>query len=228
MKNLIFTIVLLITLNLFSQKGKVIYTAHLAENATDNEVLESTNSDSNDVECELIFNKNKSRFKTIKKLNVTSINITSIKIPRGVYYYDKKETVSQQKIIGETYIVTLNKVDWEFSNETKIIDGYYCKKATTIKTSEGPKGIIKKNVMVWYAPEIPLNFGPLNYNGLPGLVLYLQIGNLSFSATNINLNPKDEISIDIPKEEKHITEKEKIILIKEFFHKRRKNNRKRK
>jgi len=228
MKNTIFTLLFLITINLFSQKGKVIYNAHLALNEKEELLLETTNSDTNDVTCELIFNKNLSQFKKIKKLNPTSINLTSVKIPSGFFYYNKKETVNQRDLFGETYMITLEKINWELSNETKIIDGYQCKKATTIEIKEGSQGVIKKEVIAWYAPEIPLNFGPLNYNGLPGLVLYLQIGNLSLSATNIDLNPKEEISIAIPTEGKHITYNEKIKIIKDMLNKRRKKYRERK
>lgn len=78
-------------------------------------------------------------------------------------------------------------------NTTKNIDGYKCFKAIYkgqhlwwhIKESEA--------IYAWFSPDIPLPFGPLNYNGLPGLILELNVENVRFSATKIDFNKPDPV-----------------------------------
>ena len=51
---------------------------------------------------------------------------------------------------------------WIVSEDHKVIAGYKCTKATT--EYRGVKWI------AWFAPEIPLPFGPWKLHGLPGLI----------------------------------------------------------
>lgn len=53
--------------------------------------------------------------------------------------------------------------NWELADETKIINTIICKKAK-VKF----KG---RNWIAWYAPEIPLPYGPMKFSGLPGLII---------------------------------------------------------
>jgi GLPGLI family protein len=48
----------------------------------------------------------------------------------------------------------------------------------------------KQDILVtaWYAPDIPVRFGPIGYGGLPGLILELQNESATFYVTKINLN----------------------------------------
>ncbi|MNY31463.1 hypothetical protein D3C86_1656270 [compost metagenome] len=52
---------------------------------------------------------------------------------------------------------------WELKNETKTIGKYTCYKATT--------NFRGRNYTAWYAPDIPLPYGPWKLQGLPGLIL---------------------------------------------------------
>lgn len=52
---------------------------------------------------------------------------------------------------------------WDISQEEKVIGKYKCIKATT--TYRG------KDWLVWFTPEIPLNYGPWKLHGLPGLIV---------------------------------------------------------
>jgi len=87
--------------------------------------------------------------------------------------------------IKETYLVDFNKSsleiikkvglvnfylpgvfpeqDWQIEEDTKIIGGYSCQKATTRF-----KG---RNYEAWFCPEIPMPYGPWKLHGLPGLIL---------------------------------------------------------
>lgn len=78
-----------------------------------------------------------------------------------------------------TYEESYPLMQWQLSEETKIIQGYECKKATT--TFRG------RNYEVWYAPAIPSNFGPYKFYGLPGLIVFLQDSRKHFTFELIGL-----------------------------------------
>lgn len=52
---------------------------------------------------------------------------------------------------------------------------------------------IKMKPIVWFTPQITVSFGPLEYNGLPGLVILVEMGKRTISASKIVLNPKQKI-----------------------------------
>lgn len=55
------------------------------------------------------------------------------------------------------------KIQWNLINETRIIDGYSCKKAIGKYRN--------KEFTAWYTSEIPISEGPYTLKGLPGLIL---------------------------------------------------------
>ena len=61
---------------------------------------------------------------------------------------------------------------------------------------------------VWYTPEIPVQFGPTKYIGLPGLVLEVIAGKVRFTATKIQLNIQQPVNIERPNKGTKITEEE--------------------
>ncbi len=75
-----------------------------------------------------------------------------------------KETVItnifRQGYLYEEDIPTLN---WNITNESKVILSYTCKKATTT--------FLGRQYEVWFTPDIPINNGPWKLGGLPGLIL---------------------------------------------------------
>ncbi|MDR1054543.1 MAG: GLPGLI family protein [Prevotellaceae bacterium] len=104
---------------------------------------------------------------------------------------EDKLLLSQAKIDGKDYLIegTFTEFDWKIGTEKKEISGYQCIRATT-KT---PKG---GDVIAWYTPDIAINDGPLNYWGLPGLILYLELskGTFVYSCTSIEqVNDMPEI-----------------------------------
>ncbi|MFV0571038.1 MAG: GLPGLI family protein [Xanthomarina gelatinilytica] len=115
---------------------------------------------------------------------------------------------------------------WELTGETKTLGKYMCYQAIATERLYSRKGFYyNRQVIAWFAPEIPLNFGPSNYSGLPGLILEVQRDKFTLTATIINLNPDNEVKIIKPKENsKIITEEESHALIGNL-EEERKNNR---
>lgn len=60
---------------------------------------------------------------------------------------------------------------WILSDDTLTVAGYLCKKAITERILFGRK----QNITAWYSEEIPFNDGPSDFNGLPGLILQIEI-----------------------------------------------------
>lgn len=74
------------------------------------------------------------------------------------------KTIIYDKILNVTYnYEAQEKAKWDFVNETKIIQGYTCKKAVGKYHN--------KTITVWYTEGIPISEGPYTFKNLPGLVL---------------------------------------------------------
>lgn len=83
---------------------------------------------------------------------------------------------------------------WKITEETKLIAGYRCFKATREDMSFGSNGEEAKfPVIAWFCPELPFAFGPFKYGGLPGLILELQTYLAVYGATNITLGEPADI-----------------------------------
>lgn len=211
MKRIYITIVIctLLIIPIYSQKGVISYTATLTIDPNSNEYskkqkefLQKAMNSSRDVDYTLTINKEKALFVKVEKMkndSDTSLNLTSL-LAGDTFYSDiqKKENIQAIFVFGNNFLITRKSVKWHLLPETKKINGYNCKKATaTIQFMRYGRKMPKK-VTAWYCPDIPLNFGPKFYNGLPGLILKLQEGKLTFYATKIILNPKKNITIKKP------------------------------
>jgi GLPGLI family protein len=74
---------------------------------------------------------------------------------------------------------------------------------------EEPKEEIPMTMVeAWYTPQIPVSHGPLEYWGLPGLILEVSAGNTTMLCSKITLNPEQKIKIEAPSKGKEITKKE--------------------
>lgn len=131
----------------------------------------------------------------------------------NTYHYNinDKTIIRENEFDGKYYNITskFSNVEWNLSNESKIINSYMCFKATTNKVFKDRKGnLINQNIVAWYAPKIPLPLGPKNYVGLPGLIFELnEGGNKIFYLTEINLKPK-KVILEKPKKGEILSEKE--------------------
>ncbi|MGG7549252.1 GLPGLI family protein [Chryseobacterium arthrosphaerae] len=55
-----------------------------------------------------------------------------------------------------------NNINWKIKNEFKTVAGYKCQKAETTKYG--------RTWIAWFASDIPFQYGPYKFNGLPGLI----------------------------------------------------------
>lgn len=76
---------------------------------------------------------------------------------------------------------------------------------------EVPKEIV---VTAWYTPQIPVNNGPGEYWGLPGLILEVNADRTTMLCTKIVLNPEDKEEIKKPSKGKVVSRAEYNDIIK--------------
>ncbi|MGJ8591838.1 MAG: GLPGLI family protein [Aquaticitalea sp.] len=102
--------------------------------------------------------------------------------------------LKQVKAFGETFLIkdSINSLDWILTKESKKIDKYLCFKATSTYNVANTVGNFINVVTAWYCPNIPYNFGPKNYSGLPGLILELSDDKFTYVAENIEFSAKKD------------------------------------
>ncbi|MBS3992556.1 MAG: GLPGLI family protein [Bacteroidetes bacterium] len=204
--------------------GKIIYKAIINNSKLDENINDKKNSadtkylmnslKTQDLEYVLTFNNNESLFIKENKLvneGDKNIKIAEIIVGKGTYYYSLKtnELLRYHEFGGEPFIISLIAVEWKLSQEKKQIGKYECFKATAIKKIKNKTGeIINKSIIAWYTPEISLNLGPKEFNGLPGMILELDEGEVSFVASKIELNPNVVLTINKPTKGKKVTQGE--------------------
>lgn len=76
---------------------------------------------------------------------------------------------------------------------------------------EVPKEV---EVTAWYTMQIPVNNGPGEYAGLPGLILELNTGKTTILCASITMNPKEKTEIKRPSKGKVVTKKEYNAILK--------------
>jgi GLPGLI family protein len=134
----------------------------------------------------------------------------------------EQKYTEQNDLMGKQFLVQdkLEKPEWKLEKETKNIGQYTCFKATLTEeieersfssiNGEGEEEVKKvtKVTTAWYTLDIPVQHGPEDFWGLPGLILEVNDGKMAMMCTQVVLNPKDGISIDIPTKGKKVNEEE--------------------
>jgi len=149
-----------------------------------------------------------------------------------------KMLLQKQEFYGKQFLVKddLLSVKWQIGNETKQIGQYMCFKATaSIPSSElswydfswdnlrrnnnetksdsisdlvQEEEVKMTEVIAWYSPQIPLSQGPLEYWGLPGLILEVNVDNTTILCSKIILNPEQKSKIEAPDKGKIVSKQE--------------------
>lgn len=155
----------------------------------------------------------------------------------GLKYKNTKEGIvlEESEFFGKQFLISESetKPDWKLGADTKKIGEYICYKATLIKEvdafsiaafgrrgnnndaaenkDDAPKTMI---VTAWYTPQIPVSQGPGDYWGLPGLILEVNAGTTTVLCTEITMNPKEKVTLKMPKKGKKVTREEYNKIVK--------------
>lgn len=154
--------------------------------------------------------------------------------PGEQYKNIKTKTLMQkQEFYGKQFLIKddLLAIDWQIGKETKQIGNYLCFKATasipsddlswydfswaSLRKKEEQKTdsiagattpeIEMTEVVAWYSPQIPLSQGPLEYSGLPGLILEVNVGSTTILCSKIVMNPDEKSKIKAPEKGKVVS-----------------------
>ena len=205
MKQYLYILTFIFTFNsLYSQSGQVFYEAiskkypETKENKADVYIVELENTK---ILLELKFNKTVSYFSKANLKKGDEFNLgeegLSILIGYEELYYNLKDKLLFSDY-GEFLIKTPSNHNWNISSESKKIDNYLCYKATYTESYTARDGKTKERVITaWFCPELPYSFGPLEFNGLPGLILELEKNGNKVVAKSILLSDKT-IELKIP------------------------------
>lgn len=234
MKIVIVYFFILFSANQFSQSGEIIYEAELlmkedssndSKKAKQNADFEVIMKNQKKVTYKLIFNKNESIFKKEEKLIIDEpkLNLVKILVGNGLFYTNTflKKTLNKTEFSGKEFLIEVPQFNWKLTQESKKIGQYICFKATTSKEIDTRRGKSTKKISAWYTLQIPFNFGPKDYNGLPGLILELQEDSLLFNVKKISLFPDKKTEIVKPEKGEKVTQKEYDSIVKKIILKHR-------
>ncbi|TXE06818.1 GLPGLI family protein [Gelidibacter salicanalis] len=155
-----------------------------------------------------------------------------------------QQLIQDQEFFGKQFLIkdSIPQLEWKMENESKQIGQYLSFKATAIKkgndldfgnmrrrnrnnestrdstkTNSGDVIEVPKEIIVtaWYTPQIPVNQGPGEYWGLPGLILEVNAGRTTILCTKIEINPTDKVEIKAPSKGKEVTKKDYEAIVKE-------------
>lgn len=140
----------------------------------------------------------------------------NFRMPTANTYTDMaKQTQYEERAFFEKEFLivdSLKQYKWKLSEETKTIAKQLCKKATTMVTARqmrismgggnnkdsaatAPVKPKETELVVWYAENIPVSFGPDNYTGLPGVIMEIDQDNGATVTSAV------EVSAKYPKKE---------------------------
>jgi len=144
----------------------------------------------------------------------------------GLTYKNTAENlfIQETEVFGKPFLVKdeLAPKEWELTQESKKIGSYTAYKAIYTDYREGmsmsfnsdddqnemEKVIDTIKIEAWYTPDIPVSQGPTEFWGLPGLIMEVNDGSMSYVCTKVILNPEDKIKIKQPSKGKEVTREE--------------------
>ena len=116
---------------------------------------------------------------------------------------ENKQVEKREFMTREFLIETeLNPSEWKLTGNQKMVLNYPCQEAVK-ETKEG-------KISAWFTPVIPVSAGPGIYNGLPGLVLSVDVNNgkQTLNAISVDMNPVADNIIVKPEKGKKISREE--------------------
>ena len=206
MKKIVFLLSVFLSSLSYTQNGQAYYQKQL-ESSTDSiddgymrKALKSLQTR----QYKLMFNNTEAVYDEVKGLDINQNPVVEAfvqgisEFSGKVYFNLSKKIILNKKVISDqTFLIEKKKIDWILSKDTLKIDNYLCYKATTTRVIENAEGIHKLEVAAWYAPDIPLPYGPDGYGGLPGLILQLNNNGTITSLKRIEfMNHVDNLDVN--------------------------------
>ncbi len=121
-----------------------------------------------------------------------------------ITFFAFEQNIVKRAIYSDVYTVkdSLPKINWKLVNETRMIAGIECKKATAI---------INDSIFVvaFYSERIQISGGPEQFNGLPGMILGVVVPRLHVSYYAQKVTSMENQTTPMPKQKKQsMTRKE--------------------
>ncbi len=158
---------------------------------------------------ELISSKGVSLYQEKQQEQGNNGNVKVLREGNIVYKNHKtKQIVKQRNFMSRTFLIEnkLTKPAWQLTNETIKIGDYSCKKAL-LKIGDN-------SITAWFTEEIPINEGPQEYFGLPGLIMKVKLESTVIEA--IKITPlKQKTVLNPPMKGKKVTQAEYNKIVKE-------------
>lgn len=156
----------------FSQENKQVLASYLFINKNSNESY-SIKTRINKTQALSEFYNLKSKADTIIESNESvEIFVTNSDTTNKKFFITKDSITfidhiyTNKKFVPVIVTEKTPQFNWHLTNNSKVVSGLFCNNAYL--TFRG------RNFNVWYAPEIPTQFGPWKFYGLPGLITRIE------------------------------------------------------
>jgi len=168
------------------------------------------------ITAELKFNANECRFESKDDDNDKSYRWRK---EDYIIYRDreKAETFDVMTLLNKEYVIQDSLVcqQWKIKNDMKEIAGRICMNASFYDSVKG------KEVIAWFALDLPIPIGPDRYCGLPGMILEVNEakGAVVYTATTILLSD-EKVEVTKPtvkKKVKNISNNEYIKIVTDYI-----------
>ncbi|WP_138432968.1 GLPGLI family protein [Winogradskyella algicola] len=123
--------------------------------------------------------------------------------------------IGQYTCFKATAVKTVDEFDWRSMRRRRDGDNDKKegeKKNDSIKKDDDPMSEIEVpktiEVVAWYTPQVPINQGPDDYWGLPGLILEINADRTTILCTKIVMNPEEKEEIEKPNKGEEVTKAE--------------------
>jgi len=121
------------------------------------------------------------------------------------------KTIGNYTVFKATATKPITGFDWR-SMRRRNNDTEKKKDSSEAKSLDNPMDEIEIpktiEVVAWYTPQIPVNQGPDDYWGLPGLILEVNADRTTILCTKIVMNPKEKDPINKPEKGDIVTQQE--------------------
>lgn len=129
---------------------------------------------------------------------------------------DETKQIGQYMCFKATAVKPVDEMDFSNmrrkSKDDEKKEGDKAKDSSKKEVSDNPMDEIEvpKEIVVtaWYTPQIPVNQGPGEYWGLPGLILEVNANRTTILCSKIVLNSEEKELIKVPAKGKEVTKKE--------------------